>query len=78
VDPLKTTDDPRVAAVKRPTVATCMRRGVSQVACWAWSQLRAPAAPVIAAIAHIAHIVGAILMPRLKAALQTPLSGRAG
>jgi hypothetical protein len=56
VEPLTVTDEPIAAAVKRPTVATFMRRGVSQVVCRVWSQERAPLAPAIAAMAHTAHM----------------------
>jgi ketosteroid isomerase-like protein len=45
-----------VAAAKIPTVATFMRRGVSQVSWRAWSHERAPVAPAIAAIAQAAHM----------------------
>lgn len=53
--PLRATDEPRAAAVKIPTVATFIRRGVSQLVCRAWSHERVPLAPAIAAMAHTAH-----------------------
>jgi hypothetical protein len=58
VEPLTVTDEPIAAAVKRPTVATFMRRGVSHVVWRVWSQERAPLAPAIAAIAQTAHMPG--------------------
>jgi hypothetical protein len=48
--------EPNVAATKIPAVAALIRRSVSQLACWAWSQDLVPLAPAIAAIAHAAHI----------------------
>jgi hypothetical protein len=63
-EPLRATDDPSVAAVKMPIVATCMRFGVSHDACWACSHVRAPVAPVMAAIAQTAHM-GGIMPPHI-------------
>src|SRR5205807_3927178 len=60
-DPAIVTDDPIVAAVKRLTVTTFIRRGVSHVACCACSHDRAPVAPAIAAIAHAAHMGSTVL-----------------
>ena len=65
VEPLIVTDEPIAAAVKSVIVAARMRFGVSQVACCACSQERAPLAPAIAAIAQAAHMA-LIVAPRAR------------
>lgn len=45
-----------VATMKIAAVARLSRWSVSQGGRWAWSQLRAPEAPAIAANAHPAHM----------------------
>jgi len=76
VEPLIVTDEPIAAAVKSVIVAVLIRRGVSQVACCACSQERAPLAPAIAAIAHAAHMAR-IVAPRDRQ-FAAWASGRAG
>ncbi len=55
VEPLRVIDENPKAAVKGAIVPARSRRGVSQVACWAWSHERAPLAPAAAAMTHPAH-----------------------
>jgi hypothetical protein len=56
VEPLSPTVEPMNAAPMTESVATLMRRGVSQLAWLFCSHVRVPVAPAAAAIAHITHI----------------------
>src|SRR5690349_14437030 len=52
------TEENPIAITNSAIVMPRRTRGVSQVACWAWSQARAPVAPVAAAMTHPAHMWG--------------------